>query len=257
MAGVGLGLDLLMTPAGPGRNEKGGVMHFLILRRLFASSSRMLLALILGLIGFILTFVYDPDLLNQMISLARSFVEGMVQKFGEWGLSAKYTVWLNILNVADKLVFMGFVIAARIVMAVFSLAFFTLPYQLIKRASASADSSVTSPSQSETQAASSEAPASPQPEEAPVAKSPQSSPVSPQRGDPTAPKPSHSLREALSEKVGQSDTETEVAPQGARSPSSATSDTASDVSGKSATTPKPKEKNSLAKRLEELPSEEG
>ena len=99
-----------------------------ILLRVLMSSWRMLVALLLGLTFYGFTVLKYPFVMNKMTSIARNIVE----RVGEIGLPAEYTVWVNILNVDDKLVFMGFIILARFLVALTWGIFITAPLNMIR-----------------------------------------------------------------------------------------------------------------------------
>ena len=100
-----------------------------ILLRVFLSSWRLLLAMILGLAAFIYTAFKLPGVMNGLNGYARAFVDWIF----ELGVDDKYTVWLNIVSVDDKLVFMMFVIASRFAIAILWGLLVSYPVELFQR----------------------------------------------------------------------------------------------------------------------------
>ncbi len=82
--------------------------------RTFTASLTFILTLILGAFAFAATAIQQPTLMREFLSMARHVPE----YFNELGLSDSYLVWVDILLGGDKLVFIGYLVVARIVVGV-------------------------------------------------------------------------------------------------------------------------------------------
>ncbi|RIA55334.1 hypothetical protein [Dichotomicrobium thermohalophilum] len=77
----------------------------------FSASLKFILTIVLGAFAFAATAIQQPTLMREFLSIARRVPE----HFAASGLSDEYLVWVDILLGGDKLVFIGYLIAARIV----------------------------------------------------------------------------------------------------------------------------------------------
>lgn len=83
----------------------------LVLRTLL-SAGNILFSLILGALLMALVAVYSPETLSMLLGWARSFKSVITGT----GLNAKYNIWLEILLEERQLLFIGFTLAARILL---------------------------------------------------------------------------------------------------------------------------------------------
>lgn len=77
----------------------------------FSASVKFILTIVLGAVAFAATAIQQPTLMRELLSMARQIPE----YFTRSGLSDEYLVWIDILLGGDKLVFIGYLIVARIV----------------------------------------------------------------------------------------------------------------------------------------------
>lgn len=82
--------------------------------RLLFISFTFMLTVVLGAIAFTFTALTYPGTMRQLMSGA----ERLRDQLSTFGLSDNYMVWVDILLQGDNLVLMGFIIVARIVMAI-------------------------------------------------------------------------------------------------------------------------------------------
>jgi hypothetical protein len=80
----------------------------------FSASVKFILTILLGAFAFAATAIQQPTLMRELLSVARQIPE----HFEASGLSDEYLVWVDILLGGDKLVFIGYLIVARIVVGV-------------------------------------------------------------------------------------------------------------------------------------------
>lgn len=80
----------------------------------FSASVKFILTLLLGAFAFAATAIQQPTLMRELLSIARHIPD----YFTRSGLSDEYLVWVDILLGGDKLVFIGYLIVARIVVGV-------------------------------------------------------------------------------------------------------------------------------------------
>lgn len=81
--------------------------------RLLMSTGNVFLSLILGAIGIAMVGIHYPEALSVMLGWARELkliLTGM-------GLDPKYNIWVELLLEERQLLFMGFTIAARILLS--------------------------------------------------------------------------------------------------------------------------------------------
>jgi uncharacterized protein YjeT (DUF2065 family) len=102
-----------------------------IIARLMLASWRMVVALFLGLIGYGIAVIQYPAIMNKMVGAA-SNVMGWI---GNSGIDDRYMVWVNILNMDDKMVFMSFIIIARILWLCVEGIIYHLPAFVYRKAS--------------------------------------------------------------------------------------------------------------------------
>jgi hypothetical protein len=81
-------------------------------RLLFITFS-FILTVIIGAVAFAFTAMTYPTTMRQLMSNA----EQLRNQLGTIGINDSYMVWVDILLQGDNLVLMGFIIAARIIMA--------------------------------------------------------------------------------------------------------------------------------------------
>jgi hypothetical protein len=84
------------------------------LLRILLSTGNILISLFLGALFMALVAIYSPETLSALLGWARSF-KGLITGTG---LSAKYNIWLELLLEERQLLFMGFTIFARILLAI-------------------------------------------------------------------------------------------------------------------------------------------
>jgi hypothetical protein len=82
--------------------------------RILFSSFTFLLTIVLGAIAFAFTAIEFPGIMRELIAYAQT----LPAYLSSTGLSDNYMVWVEILLSGDKLVLLGFVLAARIVIAI-------------------------------------------------------------------------------------------------------------------------------------------
>jgi hypothetical protein len=80
----------------------------------FSASVKFILTIVLGAFAFAATAIQQPTLMRELLSIARQIPE----HFAASGLSDEYLVWVDILLGGDKLVFIGYLVVARIVVGV-------------------------------------------------------------------------------------------------------------------------------------------
>lgn len=80
----------------------------------FSASLKFILTILLGAFAFAATAIQQPTLMREFLSMARHIPE----YFAASGLSDDYLVWVDILLGGDKLVFIGYLVVARIVVGV-------------------------------------------------------------------------------------------------------------------------------------------
>lgn len=80
----------------------------------FSASVKFMLTILLGAFAFAATAIQQPTLMRELLSIARRIPD----HFASSGLSDEYLVWVDILLGGDKLVFIGYLIVARIVVGV-------------------------------------------------------------------------------------------------------------------------------------------
>ncbi len=79
-----------------------------------SASVKFVLTIVLGAFAFAFTAIQQPTLMRELLSIARHIPE----QFSRSGISDDYLVWVDILLGGDKLVFIGYLIVARIVVGV-------------------------------------------------------------------------------------------------------------------------------------------
>jgi hypothetical protein len=82
--------------------------------RILFSSFTFVVTVILGAIAFAFTAIEFPAIMRDLIVYAQT----LPAYLSSLGLSDNYMVWVEILLSGDKLVLLGFVMAARIVVAI-------------------------------------------------------------------------------------------------------------------------------------------
>ena len=82
--------------------------------RIFFSSLSFVVTVVIGAIAFAVTAIQFPGIMRQFIEIA----QGLPRYLASLGISDAYMVWVDILLSGDKLVLLGFILAARIVLAV-------------------------------------------------------------------------------------------------------------------------------------------
>lgn len=80
----------------------------------FSASVKFILTILLGAFAFAATAIQQPTLMRELLSIARHIPD----YFTRSGLSDEYLVWVDILLGGDKLVFIGYLVVARIVVGV-------------------------------------------------------------------------------------------------------------------------------------------
>ena len=80
----------------------------------FYASVKFILTILLGAFAFAATAIQQPTLMRELLSIARQIPD----HFAASGLSDEYLVWVDILLGGDKLVFIGYLVVARIVVGV-------------------------------------------------------------------------------------------------------------------------------------------
>ena len=80
----------------------------------FSASVKFILTIALGAFAFAATAIQQPTLMRELLSIARRIPE----YFAASGLSDEYLVWADILLGGDKLVFIGYLVLARIVVGI-------------------------------------------------------------------------------------------------------------------------------------------
>jgi hypothetical protein len=101
-----------------------------MLRILFSSVS-FVVTLIIGAIAFAATAIHFPAIMRDLIAMAQQ-LPGYLANLG---LSNDYLVWVDILLSGDKLVLLGFVLAARILVSIVASVFAPLFERDMPRAS--------------------------------------------------------------------------------------------------------------------------
>ena len=84
-----------------------------MLLRLLMSTGNIFLSLVLGAIALAFVGYNDPEMLSYLLGWARS-LKAMITGLG---LDPKYNIWLELLLEERQLLFMGFTIAARILLS--------------------------------------------------------------------------------------------------------------------------------------------
>ncbi len=82
--------------------------------RIIFTSFTFVLTLVIGAIAFAATAIEFPGIMRELIAVAQL----LPAYLSSFGLSDRYMVWIEILLSGDKLVLLGFVMAARIVLAI-------------------------------------------------------------------------------------------------------------------------------------------
>jgi hypothetical protein len=82
--------------------------------RLLFSSFYFVVTLVVGAIAFAFTAIEFPGIMREMIGVAQLLPAYLSQ----FGLTDQYMVWIEILLSGDKLVLLGFVLAARIFLSI-------------------------------------------------------------------------------------------------------------------------------------------
>jgi len=77
----------------------------------FSASVKFILTILLGAFAFAATAIQQPTLMRELLSIARQIPD----HFAASGLSDEYLVWVDILLGGDKLVFIGYLVVARII----------------------------------------------------------------------------------------------------------------------------------------------
>ncbi len=103
-----------------------------VLLRIATASWRMLVALLIGLALYVLVFLYEFELFNTLHRSAGQMIE-------QASMPADTERWLHLVKITDKLVFMVFILAGRIIWALIEYLFIQLPYYLMSRRSNSDD----------------------------------------------------------------------------------------------------------------------
>ncbi len=85
----------------------------MIMRRLLFSTGNVVLSLILGAIAFGYVFLVYPEQMAQILDWASGFKSWLITR----GISTEYNNWMRVLLEERQLVFMGFTIAARILLS--------------------------------------------------------------------------------------------------------------------------------------------
>jgi len=81
--------------------------------RVLAAAGNIFFSLLLGALALAFTAVQFPDTMDQIINIA----SGVKDYLTNTGLATKYNVWVKFLLSEQQLVFMGFVIITRILLA--------------------------------------------------------------------------------------------------------------------------------------------
>jgi hypothetical protein len=84
--------------------------------RILFSSFSFVMTVIIGAVAFAFTAIEFPGIMRELIARAQT----LPAYLSSAGLSDTYMVWVDILLSGDKLVLLGFVMAARIVVAILS-----------------------------------------------------------------------------------------------------------------------------------------
>jgi hypothetical protein len=82
--------------------------------RILFSSFSFLATMVIGAIAFAFTALEFPGIMNDLMAYAQS----LPAYLKSLGLSDSYMVWVNILITGEKLVLLGFILAARIVLSI-------------------------------------------------------------------------------------------------------------------------------------------
>jgi len=85
----------------------------------FSASVKFILTIVLGAFAFAATAIQQPTLMRELLSIARQIPD----HFAASGLSDEYLVWVDILLGGDKLVFIGYLVVARIVVGMLAAMF--------------------------------------------------------------------------------------------------------------------------------------
>ena len=86
----------------------------MIMRRLAFSTGNIFLSLVLGAVAFGFVFLKYPDTMDQILNGASGLKNWLITR----GLSTEYNNWIRVLLEERQLAFMGFTIAARIVLSI-------------------------------------------------------------------------------------------------------------------------------------------
>jgi hypothetical protein len=81
--------------------------------RLLMSTGNVLLSLVLGAIAIAMVGIHYPETLSMLLGWAREMKLFITSR----GLEPKYNIWVELLLEERQLLFMGFTIAARIVLS--------------------------------------------------------------------------------------------------------------------------------------------
>jgi hypothetical protein len=82
--------------------------------RILFSSFSFMVTIVIGAIAFAFTAIEFPTIMRDLIAYAQTlpaYLSGL-------GLNDRYLVWVDILLSGDKLVLLGFILAARIVLSI-------------------------------------------------------------------------------------------------------------------------------------------
>ena len=82
--------------------------------RILFSSFGFVLTMVVGAIAFAFTAIEFPGIMRELIAYAQT----LPAYLSNMGLSDQYMVWVEILLSGDKLVLLGFILAARIVLSI-------------------------------------------------------------------------------------------------------------------------------------------
>jgi len=103
------GRDKKGTGGKEGPNSKRGFK----VARVLAATSNIFFSLLLGAVALAVVAVQWPGVMEDIINVAANLKEHLTNT----GLASKYNVWIKFLLQEQQLVFMGFVIVTRIVLA--------------------------------------------------------------------------------------------------------------------------------------------
>jgi hypothetical protein len=99
-----------MRPASARRKKESAIM------RLLFTSFSFLATMVIGAIAFAATAINFPAIMRDLIAYAQQ-LPGYLANLG---IGPEYLVWVDILLTGDKLVLLGFILVARILVAILS-----------------------------------------------------------------------------------------------------------------------------------------